>query len=370
MRHWVARITVLLVLAGATIGLGVAIGAGPFCIAERYCLFLPVLRQTDPSSNPTSTTPMATLPPGSTATIPIGPTIMPVSKLGGVAIIGDSTQDEYQADNPRGAEYNATTFNWVELLVRYRNIDAGPWGTHAEPRRSGYEYNWARSGATTDDMIATGQHTGVAEQVRQGKISNVLIQIGINDFYYSGILVKIYDGTISPAEQQTWIDGRVANIRQAIRTVKSAGNARVLLAATQDYVTHNIVPEMLINAPDPVGRQRIVDAHAQLNQRLMQIAVEEGATFFDFNAAFKNKLNQLVTPNNVLVIGGEQIDLNTRGNEPHHGLLDDAYVHPGTVLAAVMANTYIEELNAVYGTTMPLFSDDEILRIAGIRTTP
>lgn len=323
----------------------VVLGAGPLCLADHYCLFLP-LQSTTISKPPAAT------------------------QLGGVAIIGDSTQDEYQADNPRGKEYNATTFNWVELLVRYRNIDAGAWGIRSEPRRSGYEYNWARSGATTDDMIATGQHTGVAEQVRQGKISHVLIQIGINDFYYSDITMKIYTDEVSPAEQQAWIDTRVANVRQTIRTVKSAGKVDILLAATQDYVALNIVPEMGIAAPDPVGQQRLIAAFTQLNQQLKQVAQEEGAVFFDFNTALENALNQRVTANHRLNVGGEQIDLNTRGNEPHHGLLDDQYVHPGTALAAVMANTYIEELNAAYGTAIPPFSDTEILRIAGIQTAP
>src|SRR5262245_53914065 len=87
----------------------------------------------------------------------------------GIGILGDSFSDEYQADDARGGLYSKTTLNWVEQLALTRGLNFGKWGTWGEPRRTGYEYNWARSGATADSMITSGQHTGLAKQVAEGK---------------------------------------------------------------------------------------------------------------------------------------------------------------------------------------------------------
>ena len=42
----------------------------------------------------------------------------------------------------------------------------------ASPATRGYAFNWARSDATTDDLIATGQHTGLAAQVARGEVGH------------------------------------------------------------------------------------------------------------------------------------------------------------------------------------------------------
>jgi hypothetical protein len=123
---------------------------------------------------------------------------------------------------------------------------------------------------------------------------------------------------------------------------------------------------MRASQSDPAGRQRVIKAYAQLNRQLAQVAQQEGVDFFDFNGAFQRELGQRVDADHFLVVGGDRIDLNRRGNEPHFGLLDDQYMHPGTVLAAVLANLYITRINEVYGTAIPPFSDAEILQIAGI----
>ena len=89
-------------------------------------------------------------------------TPMPIK---GIGIMGDSNSDEYRADDNRGGEYAPTTLNWMEQLVLSRELNFGPWGTWGGPRRTGYEYNWARSGATAHSLITSGQHTGLAQQV-------------------------------------------------------------------------------------------------------------------------------------------------------------------------------------------------------------
>src|SRR3954464_3143937 len=99
---------------------------------------------------------------------------------GGIGVLGDSYSDEYQFYPP----HRSTARNWVEILAATRGLNFGRFSTQSrgEPRNQGYEYNWARSDATTDDMIVTGQHTGLAAQVARGEVNLVVVFIGGNDF--------------------------------------------------------------------------------------------------------------------------------------------------------------------------------------------
>src|SRR4051812_49132337 len=75
--------------------------------------------------------------------------------LGGIGVLGDSYSDEYQFYPPD----RSMARNWVEILAATRGLDFGPFAavSRGEPRNQGYAFNWARSDATTDDLIATGQ---------------------------------------------------------------------------------------------------------------------------------------------------------------------------------------------------------------------
>src|SRR3954464_6082722 len=99
---------------------------------------------------------------------------------GGIGVLGDSYSDEYQFYPPD----RTTARNWVEILAATRGLAFGRFSeaSRGEPRNQGFAYNWARSDATTDDMIATGQHTGLAAQVASGEVGLVVMSIGGNDF--------------------------------------------------------------------------------------------------------------------------------------------------------------------------------------------
>lgn len=287
----------------------------------------------------------------------------------GLAIIGDSGSDEYRADNPRGEEYGENTFNWVELLERERSINVGSWGERPEPRRGGYEFNWARSGATSTSMLSDGQHLGLAEQIRNGQVSHVVIQIGTNDFSEGELGPSIYQGVLAEDEVRKRLDHVAENIGIAVRELKLAGADSIVIMAVKDFLTIELVPETGEVAPDPNGRLRITAAYEYLNQRIAEVALEEGVTFFDFNSAIRNELAARYDPNDrdYILVGDERISLAERGNDPRHALLDDQYLHPGTVLSGLIANLFIDELNQVFGLEIEKFSDDELLRFAGIR---
>ena len=103
--------------------------------------------------------------------------------------MGNSLTDEY-LEQPDGAYAE----NWVEQLVEYAGVDVGPTaaeagqpgGTWGSPRRTGYQYNWARSGDDTSQMLSHGQHTGLAAQIEPEGIGYTVLMIGSNEFRPGG----------------------------------------------------------------------------------------------------------------------------------------------------------------------------------------
>jgi lysophospholipase L1-like esterase len=288
------------------------------------------------------------------------------STIVGLGILGDSTQDEYQGTNPRGNEFVATTLNWVELLASKRGLNLGPWGTYDEPRREGYAFNWARSGATTVDLGSNGQVAGVVEQCKAHEVSHVLLQIGINDFYFSGLALEHYAGNVDAAYLQGALETMATNIVNAAIAVRDTGYCHILVGATQNYIMLPLIPEQMTEFPDPEGTARIENAFTELNRLVQTKAEAANIPFFDFNREMKALLDYYANGEGSLVIAGEHIDLATRGDGPRFGILDDGYAHPSTVISALFANIYIAEMNRRYGTSIPLLSDEEIVAAAGI----
>ena len=79
--------------------------------------------------------------------------------------IGDSLLDEH-FDQSSGGISLGYSKNGFELMVEAGKIDAGPVGNWGGTRGSGYQYNWARAGSTTESLIAAEQPTNLADQVR------------------------------------------------------------------------------------------------------------------------------------------------------------------------------------------------------------
>ena len=92
---------------------------------------------------------------------------------GGIGVLGDSYSDEYQFYPP----HRSTARNWVEILATTRGLNFGRFSTQSrgEPPNRGHAFDWARSGATTEDLIRAGQHTGLAAQVARGEVGLVVI---------------------------------------------------------------------------------------------------------------------------------------------------------------------------------------------------
>jgi phospholipase/lecithinase/hemolysin len=305
-------------------------------------------------------------PKTNTTPTPVIPTTVSTPALsGGIGILGDSTSDEYRADDARGGEYADVTLNWVEQLARTRGLDFGKWGTWDAPRRTGYEYNWARTGATIDTMLSSGQHTGLAQQVAEGKVSYVVIWIGNNDFHLkNGPYEAIYSGQLSDEELQKSTDGMVKKITTAMDTILQAGDVKMGLLTITDQ---GMAPEARILFPDADKRQRVTNVINELNARIAEAARERGVIVIDSNAVGK-ALFARVDMLGSLEFGSEKISVLTKGDEPHHLQLADNIGHAGTVLSGIIANAvFIQPFDEAFGLDITPLTDEEILQNAGIQ---
>lgn len=284
------------------------------------------------------------------------PTYIPVI-LKGLAIVGDSTQDEYQAP-----ENNRPGYNWVEWLVRARALPVGTWGSWGGSRRTGYEFNWARSGAVAYNA-RYDQAPGVVQQINAGRVSHVLVQIGINDFNTDfdndGIPLagEIYYNTVPDWQAQlSYVAGLIV---QTANTLNAAAPGRVIVAGTQDYTALGLVPLPAASAlTDPAGKARIVAAFAYLNST---VASGVGGMYWDFNAAMSAELAPRWSGTDYIVINGQAVSVKNRGSGRLNAFINDAYMHPGTSLSGLFAKLYIQQLNLRFGTDILPLTDVQIM---------
>lgn len=281
----------------------------------------------------------------------------------GIGVIGDSQSDEYRADDNRGGDYASTTLNWVEILQKKRDFNFGEWGVYDEPRRTGYEYNWARTGSTTEAIILSGQDTGLAEQIKSGKVNVVIIYVGANDFvpYRPNGYREIYNDSLSDEQLQEKVDTALAQIRTATRVVKKAGADAIIIVKVPDWGRHLAVQ---IAFPNPTKRARVTDTVNEINQGIELIAGQTGATTLDSTEFFRD----LTEDSNGSEVTIENATFNRvlPSNTPSSLFLDDA-IHPGTVVNGFFANAIIEHLNSNYGTSIKPLTPLEIFKTAGFR---
>lgn len=281
-----------------------------------------------------------------------------------LGVLGDSGTDEYRGTDNRGGAFASVTFNWVEQLVLKRGVSVGRYGSWGEPRRTGLEYNWSRSGATAASLLTQGQHTGLAGQIQAGLIDLAVINVGFNDFspYISNGYVQIYDGTLSGSALQNKINGIVANITTAVDTLRNAGAVPIIVTTIGDW---NYSP-LITSDPrftDPAKRQRVTNAINQTNQGIVAMANARGLTIFDA-AAFLNSLSSRMQGSS-LNVGGVLINMFSAGDNPINGILGDR-IHAGTVIGGLIANYYLTLINSVRDPDIALFTDQEILQTAGL----
>jgi phospholipase/lecithinase/hemolysin len=280
-----------------------------------------------------------------------------------LGIMGDSASDEYRADDDRGGAYASTTLSWDELLERYRGINVGRWGTWGGTRRSGYEHNWALSGATAEDVVNTGQATGLAQQVAAGEVNTVVLYVGANDFaIWNGAYAKIYKGTLVDKTLEDYVNSVVSSIATAIDTVRAAGPVNMIVTNLEDGGAN---PSQF---PDPIKRQLVSNVIVSVNADIRSVVnARSGVALVDLHNAASDPVisSRIDLTNGNLMVAGQGISLKTNGDEPHHALLSDG--HFGTVIGCLLANyIFVNPLDSKFGQNIPPFSDEECLTNAGI----
>ena len=274
------------------------------------------------------------------------------SSHGGIFVLGDSYSDEYQFYPP----HRSRARNWVEILATTRGLNFGRFSTRSrgQPRNQGYEFNWARSDATTDDLIATGQHLGVAAQVSQGKISVVVVFIGGNDFINA---MKSPDPVaafqrVGPRAQ--------ANLEHAVATIlKADPYVKVVIITVPDI---RDLPEFHV----PLNAGRLPRAYAdaatatirRYNAWIWAIAARQPrVTVLDF--ALVARASMLIGTESVLV-AGHPIVRSVPGDDSDHLFLGDIR-HLGTVGQGLLAALLVATINTKFDAGVPPLSQREIL---------
>jgi hypothetical protein len=267
--------------------------------------------------------------------------------------------------------------NWVMLVVERRGVDMGPTaagagrpsGTWGEPRRTGYEANWARYGADSASALATGQHTGLASLVgsaAEGGLTHAVVAIGANDFSpTSDAFFNIYFGLWSSSRVTTYVNQRIANIGAAVSTLRGAG-AEVVLCTVPDF---GIVPAARQFYTNAANRQRVANAIARVNAGVAALAEERGVVLADVAGLATTILGTHANLRQTLVIGGVGVGLTRRdtasNTDPFAGFVDDG-AHPHTTIQGIFANLMLTAMNVGWGAGYVTMTDREILEAAGI----
>jgi phospholipase/lecithinase/hemolysin len=295
---------------------------------------------------------------------PLVPTVTPAPlKMNGMVVLGDSQSDEYRADDNRGNNYPGYTLNWVELLQKYRGVNVGEWGTREEPRRTGYEYNWARTGATARSMIESGQNTGAAQQIKEGKANVAVIFIGAIDFapYLTDQGYEhLYNGELSDPAKKSKVNRIIADIKTAVYTLKDAGNVRILLVKIPDWGNHLGVQ---VAFPFPDQREQVSDVIDDANSEIDKLAQDENLLTLDPNALYKELIYE--SSNGKMKVDGVTIERLILNNDPKNFYLEDG-VHTGTVVNGFLANAIIAKVNMMISNDIKPFSQKEIRSAAGL----
>lgn len=282
-------------------------------------------------------------------------------ELGGIGVLGDSYSDEYQFYSPD----RMTSRNWVEILAATRGLNFGEFSTvsRGQPRDQGYEFNWAQSDATTDDLLAAGQHTGLAAQVAAGKVSVVVIFVGGNDFIHA----------LASANPSTALDDTLpralANYRVALETILNASPQVKVVAVTVPDIRdlpmiRGAVREQRLAVPLLDRYSAALRAYNTQIRSLALIQPRVAVADFDMAAKIANRFSL-----DHALIGGRRLDRIQSGNDLNHLFLADQR-HFGTMGQGLMAQMVVNAIDTKFAATIAPLNDRDIAAFAASLSEP
>jgi phospholipase/lecithinase/hemolysin len=277
----------------------------------------------------------------------------------GIGVIGDSLADEYQFYPPD----RSTARNFVEQLAEDRQLNFGDFDADAsargEPRNAGYAFNWAKDGASTSDLIAQGQHTGLAAQVTAGEVNYAWVVAGGND------VLNLASAEDPAAAIATLGQTLLANGQTVLATLLAAkSDVKIVIAtvprlsalpAVKDAVAGGAVPQSIVDSADAAIDQ--INSHLrQLAKTNKQVALADIA-----------KLLQQVTSKKRLRVAKVLLDRETASDDPHSLFLEDG-AHPGTIAQGLLANVFLKAMRKDFKVKLKPLSNAEILANAGLQS--
>ena len=295
------------------------------------------------------------------------------AQVGALGVMGDSLSDEYFEEI-----YGAYATNWVPLLVTFRSINVGPTaaeagqpgGTWGTPRRTGYQFNWANSGNTSADLLANGQHTGLASQVVSNGITHAVLAIGANDFHpQDNAYFNIYFNFWSQSTINNYVAQTLTNIETAIITVATTGVQLVVF----NVLDYGKTPAVYTTFPYTNGgnRERVATAIQKVNAGLAFLAQKYQVPLVDAFGLQKKIFGANTNLLSTLTIGNVAIQLQQSDTDPINnpnraaGFVADK-AHPHTTIQGLFANMALEAIRLGYDTDVPNFTEQEILLHAGL----
>ena len=269
-----------------------------------------------------------------------------------IGAAGDSLTDEY---------WIGVAKTWVEVLASEKGVNFGPEGNWGEPRGEGYEYNWAKVGATSTTLLAEGQHVGLAQQFDAGAVSYGVLAIGQNDFApLTGAYQNIYGGLWTPTEIDAFADGVYDNIETAVSTLAAADGDLVMA----NIIDFGLAPVTKLLFPSATSRGQVTAVLEGLNDRLESLAAQYAIPLVDM-FGLANDFLGTGTSTAAEQIGGVTVQVAT-GIDAHNAFVDG--IHPHTILQGAMGNVFLEAFSLGYGLDVSglQFTEEELLAAAGI----
>jgi hypothetical protein len=267
--------------------------------------------------------------------------------------------------------------NWVEELAAGGRADFGPLGTYVPPDpRSvtgmAYEYDFAVPGASTTSMTGcgnfqqTGCATGGAPRFRayatSGRLDFGVLEIAGNDFIQHGIL----EGKFLIAPFPLWRDGFTL-LNQTLNsylndlnlaTANGTAPVHMMLANLADLSTYPLFAGLPQAAKDNLRTWIIA-----WNNAITVEAAAHSYGVWDLWSAWENFRNRGGETIHGIFVKPDAWDGNGGPQDIKDFFINDG-LHPSPIGHAVLANQFLADLNARYGTNIPLLTDKEMVTLS------
>lgn len=284
---------------------------------------------------------------------------MASDNIPGLAVIGDALSDEYA-----GTAYSFAK-SWPELLVEQRNLDLGAAGTYAEPRRTGFAFNWSRDGKGVTAISVDAPDVSVAQQVSAGEVSHVVFSVGLEEFTTFNVagnaipFEAIYNGTWDESEIESF-SLQLKFIYESLLANTNSARSSIVATTIPDP---SLFPQYRIAFPDAAKRNNVSAVVNAVNAEIRQLATNFHVVLADLGGLMGSLLGTNTAVANSVMIGGRTY-LNG-GSPAGTSLFTTDGFHPHTSLQAIIANLYLEAFNVGYEHTFQKFTDAQINALTG-----